>query len=76
MVAEIETDKTSVPVPSPAAGVIVELMVADGSTVKPGTNLFSIKVGGERPARRGDRAVASVSGRGGGVLMKIRAVMV
>ena len=76
MVAEIETDKTSVPVPSPAAGVIVELMVADGSTVKPGTNLFSIKVGGERSARRGGRAGRVCLGVRWGVLMKIRAVMV
>ena len=53
VVAEIETDKTSVPVPSPAAGVIAELFVEDGATVKPGTNLFSIKVGGTC-TRRGD----------------------
>ncbi|XP_037089821.1 dihydrolipoyllysine-residue succinyltransferase component of 2-oxoglutarate dehydrogenase complex, mitochondrial-like isoform X2 [Pollicipes pollicipes] len=45
VVAEIETDKTSVPVPAPVAGVIHELLVADGSTVKPGTDLFSIEVG-------------------------------
>ena len=30
---EIETDKTSVHVPSPSSGVITELLVEDGSTV-------------------------------------------
>jgi 2-oxoglutarate dehydrogenase E2 component (dihydrolipoamide succinyltransferase) len=42
---EIETDKTSVPVPSPVAGVIEQLLVEDGSTVSPGAKLVKIKVG-------------------------------
>merc|ERR1711892_1218173 len=46
VICEIETDKTSVPVPSPVAGVIQELLVEDGSTVSPGTKLLKIKVGG------------------------------
>ena len=33
VLCEIETDKTSVPVPSPGSGVITELLVEDGSTV-------------------------------------------
>lgn len=45
VVAEIETDKTSVPVPAPVAGVVHELLVPDGSTVQPGTDLYSIKAG-------------------------------
>jgi 2-oxoglutarate dehydrogenase E2 component (dihydrolipoamide succinyltransferase) len=45
VICEIETDKTSVPVPSPASGVIQELLVADGTTVSPGTQLAKIKVG-------------------------------
>jgi 2-oxoglutarate dehydrogenase E2 component (dihydrolipoamide succinyltransferase) len=45
VVCEIETDKTSVPVPSTVAGVIEELLVEDGSTVSPGTKLLKIKVG-------------------------------
>ena len=43
--AEIETDKTSVPVPSPVSGVVEELLVEDGDTVSPGTKLVKIKVG-------------------------------
>jgi len=45
VLAEIETDKTSVPVPSPVSGVIEELCVEDGDTVSPGTKLVKIKVG-------------------------------
>ena len=36
VICEIETDKTSVPVPSPCSGVIEELLVEDGATVSPG----------------------------------------
>jgi len=51
VICEIETDKTSVPVPSPAAGVIEELLVEDGSTVAPGAKLLKLKVGaGGAPA--------------------------
>merc|ERR1711963_856855 len=45
VLCEIETDKTSVPVPSPAAGVVVELLVEDGATVSPGTKLVKLKLG-------------------------------
>merc|ERR1711971_1355163 len=52
VICEIETDKTSVPVPSPAAGVITELLVEDGATVSPGTKLLKMKLGagGAAPA--------------------------
>merc|ERR1712106_735212 len=45
VICEIETDKTSVPVPSPTSGVIEELLVEDGSTVAPGAKLLKLKVG-------------------------------
>lgn len=45
VVAEVETDKTSVPIPSPIAGVILELLVEDGATVNPGQQLLKITVG-------------------------------
>ncbi|XP_041352692.1 dihydrolipoyllysine-residue succinyltransferase component of 2-oxoglutarate dehydrogenase complex, mitochondrial-like [Gigantopelta aegis] len=45
VIAEIETDKTSLQVPSPVAGVIEELFVADGDTVNPGQQLCRIKIG-------------------------------
>uniref|UniRef100_A0A3P9NVT8 Dihydrolipoyllysine-residue succinyltransferase component of 2-oxoglutarate dehydrogenase complex, mitochondrial n=1 Tax=Poecilia reticulata TaxID=8081 RepID=A0A3P9NVT8_POERE len=45
VVCEIETDKTSVQVPSPATGVIQELLVPDGGKVEGGTPLFKLKKG-------------------------------
>uniref|UniRef100_A0A673K9J1 Dihydrolipoyllysine-residue succinyltransferase component of 2-oxoglutarate dehydrogenase complex, mitochondrial n=1 Tax=Sinocyclocheilus rhinocerous TaxID=307959 RepID=A0A673K9J1_9TELE len=50
VVCEIETDKTSVQVPSPAAGVIEELLVPDGGKVEGGTPLFKLKKGAPPPA--------------------------
>lgn len=49
---EIETDKTTVGVPSPMAGVIEEIYVQDGDTVKSGQQLFKLKpgAGGAKPA--------------------------
>ncbi|XP_066995239.2 dihydrolipoyllysine-residue succinyltransferase component of 2-oxoglutarate dehydrogenase complex, mitochondrial isoform X2 [Anabrus simplex] len=46
VVAEIETDKTSVPVTSPSAGIVEECFVEDGATVKTGDKLFKLKVTG------------------------------
>ncbi|XP_012061849.1 PREDICTED: dihydrolipoyllysine-residue succinyltransferase component of 2-oxoglutarate dehydrogenase complex, mitochondrial [Atta cephalotes] len=45
VLCEIETDKTSVPVPSPGLGVIKELFVKDGDTVKPEQKLCTIDIG-------------------------------
>jgi 2-oxoglutarate dehydrogenase E2 component (dihydrolipoamide succinyltransferase) len=49
-VAEVETDKTSIPIPAPASGIIEERFVEDGTTVKPGMKLFRMKVTGEAAA--------------------------
>uniref|UniRef100_A0A8C7LW05 Dihydrolipoamide acetyltransferase component of pyruvate dehydrogenase complex n=1 Tax=Oncorhynchus mykiss TaxID=8022 RepID=A0A8C7LW05_ONCMY len=43
VVCEIETDKTSLQVPSPAAGVITELLVPDGGRVEAGNPFFKLK---------------------------------
>lgn len=43
VVMEIETDKTAMPVPAPCNGVIKEILVKDGDTVKPGQDLFTIE---------------------------------
>lgn len=40
---EIETDKTTVGVPAPFGGIIKEIMVADGDTVKAGQPLFKLE---------------------------------
>jgi multidrug efflux pump subunit AcrA (membrane-fusion protein) len=39
--------QTSVPVPSPGAGVIEERFVEDGATVKTGEKLFKLKLTGK-----------------------------
>lgn len=44
VVLEIETDKTSMPVSSPTHGIIEEILVEDGATVKSGQPLFKVKV--------------------------------
>ncbi|XP_060536575.1 dihydrolipoyllysine-residue succinyltransferase component of 2-oxoglutarate dehydrogenase complex, mitochondrial isoform X2 [Cylas formicarius] len=51
VVMEIETDKTSMPVHSPNHGIIEEILVKDGDTVKAGTPLFKLKVTGEAPKK-------------------------
>lgn len=51
VVMEIETDKTSVQVPAPGHGIIKELLVADGQTIKPGAEVFTIDITGVPPAK-------------------------
>ncbi|XP_068199246.1 dihydrolipoyllysine-residue succinyltransferase component of 2-oxoglutarate dehydrogenase complex, mitochondrial-like [Antennarius striatus] len=52
VVCEIETDKTSVQVPSPAAGLIEELLVPDGGKVEGGTPLFKLRKGADVAAAK------------------------
>lgn len=59
VVMEIETDKTTVGVPSPAHGIIEEIYVADGDTVKSGQQLFKLKVTGEAPKAAAPTAEAA-----------------
>uniref|UniRef100_A0A0L8G5Y6 Dihydrolipoyllysine-residue succinyltransferase component of 2-oxoglutarate dehydrogenase complex, mitochondrial n=1 Tax=Octopus bimaculoides TaxID=37653 RepID=A0A0L8G5Y6_OCTBM len=51
VVAEIETDKTTIPVPSPVAGVIEQFFVEDGEKVEAEQQLFKVKLsaGGAAP---------------------------
>lgn len=56
---EIETDKTTVGVPSPGHGIIEEIYVADGDTVKAGQQLFKLKITGEAPAASKPAAAAA-----------------
>ncbi|EZA51285.1 hypothetical protein DMN91_012906 [Ooceraea biroi] len=63
VLCEIETDKTSVPVPSPGPGVIKELFVKDGDTVKPGQKLCTIDIGatgGVAPTAEAPKPAAAV----------------
>ena len=50
---ELETDKVTVEVPAPAAGVLGDIKVAQGTTVAVGSVLGSIKEGAGAPAQRG-----------------------
>ena len=45
VIGEIETDKTSLPIVSPAAGVIEEFFVEDGGRVEKNDQLFKLKLG-------------------------------
>jgi pyruvate dehydrogenase E2 component (dihydrolipoamide acetyltransferase) len=47
---EIETDKATMPVPSPAAGKITKVLVKEGDTVKIGAALFEVEAGAAAPA--------------------------
>ncbi|XP_063871864.1 dihydrolipoyllysine-residue succinyltransferase component of 2-oxoglutarate dehydrogenase complex, mitochondrial-like [Scylla paramamosain] len=57
-VAEVETDKTSMPVNSPCSGVIKELMVEDGATVTPGMHICKVEAGAvaDAPAKEAPKA--------------------
>lgn len=59
VVMEIETDKTSMPVPAPGNGIIEEIYVKDGDTVKPGMQLFKINVTGEAPSQSAPKKAAA-----------------
>src|SRR5436190_8262008 len=49
-VVELETDKVTIEVPAPAAGVLAEIVVKDGETVAVGALLGQIKEGAGAPA--------------------------
>ncbi|WP_417485200.1 2-oxoglutarate dehydrogenase complex dihydrolipoyllysine-residue succinyltransferase [Maricaulis salignorans] len=58
---EIETDKVAVEVPSPAAGVIAELMVGEGDSVAPGDIVAKITEGGAAAAAPAAAAPAAAA---------------
>jgi len=49
VLVEISTDKVDTEVPSPVAGVILDILVPEGETVKVGTPLVVIGEAGEEP---------------------------
>lgn len=51
VVLEIETDKTAIPVMAPDNGIIKELYVKDGETVKAGQKLFRLEITGAAPKK-------------------------
>ena len=54
MLCELETDKVSVEVPSPASGVLSEILAEDGATVEAGGKLGVIAGGASAPAATSD----------------------
>ena len=63
---EIETDKVAVEVPSPAAGVIAELMVGEGDSVAPGDVVAKITEGAAASAAPATSAPAAAAASAGG----------
>jgi 2-oxoglutarate dehydrogenase E2 component (dihydrolipoamide succinyltransferase) len=53
---ELETDKVTVEVPAPAAGVLTEIAAKDGETVGVGAVLGSIDGAGAKPAKKAEAA--------------------
>jgi len=51
VVGEIETDKTSIPVTAPSAGIIEEFFVNDGDKVEKGQQLFKLVLTGDAPPK-------------------------
>jgi pyruvate dehydrogenase E2 component (dihydrolipoamide acetyltransferase) len=56
---EIQTDKTTVEIPSPAAGKVVQILVDEGELVPVGTPLILIGSDGEAPARAPEKVQAT-----------------
>jgi 2-oxoglutarate dehydrogenase E2 component (dihydrolipoamide succinyltransferase) len=56
---ELETDKVTIEVPAPAAGVLSDILVKDGETVAPGALLGQIKEGAAAPAKPAPAAAAA-----------------
>ena len=61
-IVEISTDKVDVELPSPASGVVTELLVEEGDTVTVGQVIARIAVGG----RAGANGSGNGNGSGGG----------
>lgn len=59
VVMEVETDKTAMPVPAPFGGVIREILVEDGTTVKAGQPLFKIEKADGTPTVAAPAAAAT-----------------
>lgn len=58
MLCELETDKVTVEVPSPTAGILAEIVAAEGETVGPDALLAQISEGGEAATPKPAKAEA------------------
>ena len=66
MLCELETDKVSVEVPAPAAGVIAEILAANGATVEAGGKLAVLAPSGAAVAAPAKAAAAEAPAAHGG----------
>jgi 2-oxoglutarate dehydrogenase E2 component (dihydrolipoamide succinyltransferase) len=57
---EVNTDKVDSEIPSPAAGVLIEILVPEGTTVTAGTPLAWIGEPGEQAPERGELAPLAI----------------
>jgi 2-oxoisovalerate dehydrogenase E2 component (dihydrolipoyl transacylase) len=60
IIVEIETAKAVVELPSPYAGVVADLLVAEGSTADVGTPIISVNVGGQGSAADEPRVTVDI----------------
>jgi pyruvate dehydrogenase E2 component (dihydrolipoamide acetyltransferase) len=68
---EIQTDKTTVEIPSPAAGKVTQILVEEGKVVPVGTVLVVIGGDGSEPAPKTSAAPAAEKGRATPLVRKI-----
>ena len=61
ILCELETDKVSVEVPAPSAGVLSEIVAAEGSTVEAGGKLAVLAASGSAPAPKADAPAAAAA---------------
>ncbi|MCT8161278.1 2-oxoglutarate dehydrogenase complex dihydrolipoyllysine-residue succinyltransferase [Pseudoruegeria sp. SHC-113] len=61
MLCELETDKVSVEVPAPAAGVLTEIVAPEGTTVEASAKLAVISGSGAAPAKAAAPAAAAAA---------------
>ncbi len=55
---EVETDKATMPVPSPAAGKIIKILISEGDTVKIGAALMEIDAAGGAESKTEEKPAA------------------
>ncbi|HRY25824.1 MAG TPA: E3 binding domain-containing protein, partial [Geminicoccaceae bacterium] len=63
---ELETDKVSLEVPAPVAGVLAEIMAEEGSDVEVGALLGVIEEGAAAPAKKAEAAPAAKAEKAAG----------
>jgi pyruvate dehydrogenase E2 component (dihydrolipoamide acetyltransferase) len=60
IILEVETDKAAVEIPSPYTGIVFEILVTPGDTVKVGQVLMTFSAPGEKPAAAPEPSAAGL----------------